>query len=148
MVAEGDVRTTFSAAEAEEIRSLLDGLAQARLALRRMNLARLRRMRLGIAMQPEGRPTRAEFEELLASGAVRIDASGEATREVIRRHPSGNVFRVAVGVRGHPVPATWSASDQRYQWFGKRPQSVTSGAHLFVLAVDRWKSAVVASTKP
>jgi hypothetical protein len=140
---EDEACTTFSAAEAEEIRGLLNGLAQARLAVKRMNLARLRRMRLGIAMQPEGIPTRTEFEELLASGSVRIDASGEAIRAVIRRHESGNVFRVAVGVRGHPVPETWSAFDQRYQWFGKRPQSVTSGAHLFVLAVDRWKSAVV-----
>jgi hypothetical protein len=41
------------------------------------------------------------------------------------------------------VPDDWSAFEQRYQWFARRPKSVTSGAHLFVLAVDRWKSAVV-----
>jgi hypothetical protein len=48
-----------------------------------------------------------------------------------------------VGVTGEPVDPGWSAFDQRYQWFGKPPRSVTSGAHLFVLAVDRWRSAVV-----
>ena len=48
-----------------------------------------------------------------------------------------------MGVTGRPVPAGWNAFEQRYQWFGKEPKQVTSGAHLFVLAVDRWKSAVV-----
>ena len=141
---DGDAaRTTFTAVEADEIRGLLDALPHARRAVQRMSLARLRRMELGIAVQPEARPTRAQFEGLVSSGALRIDEDGNAARAMIRPHPSGNVFRVAVGVSGHPVPETWDTFEQRYQWFGKRPQSVTSGAHLFVLAVDRWRSAVV-----
>lgn len=141
---DGDTaRTTFTAAEAHEIRGLLDELPHARRAVQRMSIARLRRMELGIAAQPEARPTRAQFEGLVSSGALMIDVDGNAARAMIRPHLSGNVFRVAVGVTGHPVPETWDAFDQRYQWFSKRPQSVTSGAHLFVLAVDRWKSAVV-----
>lgn len=141
-MAEGHTaRTTFSSTEVEEIRLLLDELPGVRLAIRRMSLARLRHMGLSIAMQPEARPTRDQFEELLSSGLLSIDTAGNAARAAIHQHPS-NVFRVAVGVTGRPVAETWSAFDQRYQWFGKRPQSVTSGAHLFVLAADRWKSAV------
>jgi hypothetical protein len=83
------------------------------------------------------------LDDLVASGAVSIDRRGESTRARLEPHRSGNIFRVAVGVTGEPVDAGWSAFDQRYQWFGKAPRSVTSGAHLFVLAVDRWKSAVV-----
>jgi hypothetical protein len=142
MVAEVDERTTFSATEVEEIRRLLDEFPGTRLAIRRMNLARLRHMGLGISTQPEAQPTRDDFEELLSSGLLSIDTAGNTARAAIRQRPS-NVFRVAVGVTGRPVDETWSAFDQRYQWFGKEPKSVTSGAHLFVLAVDRWKSAVV-----
>lgn len=142
MVDGASIRTTFSATEVGEICRLLDELTGARLAIRRMNLARLRHMGLGIATQPEARPTRDDFEELLSSGLLSIDTAGNAVRAAIRQRPS-SVFRVAVGVTGHPVDETWSAFDQRYQWFGKEPKSVTSGVHLFVLAVDRWKSAVV-----
>jgi hypothetical protein len=143
VIAENHIpRTTFSATEVEEIRRLLDELSGPRLAIRRMNLARLRHMGLGIAVQPERQTTREEFEQLLSSGLVGIGPAGDGAGATIRQRP-GNVFRVAVGVTGHPVDETWSAFDQRYQWFGKEPKSVTSGAHLFVLAVDRWKSAVV-----
>jgi hypothetical protein len=53
------------------------------------------------------------------------------------------VFKVSIGVHDHPVEATWWAFHQRYQWLGRPPQHVTSGDHLFALAVDRWGSAVV-----
>lgn len=39
-------------------------------------------------------------------------------------------------------------SDQRYQWFGKRPQSVTSGAHLFVLASTGGEAPWSGFTRP
>lgn len=136
-------RTTFGTAEAEEIRGLLDGLPHRGLAVRRMGIARMRRMGLEIASDPTVLPTRSEFESLVSSGALRISGDGDSARAVIRPHPSGHVFRVAVGVTGDPIPPTWNAFEQRYQWFGKQPQSVTSGAHLFALGVDRWKSAVV-----
>jgi hypothetical protein len=106
-------------------------------------LAPLRRMGLDIATSPEALPTLRQFERLVVPGELRIDERGNATRAVIARHPSANVFRVAVGVTSASVDATWNAFDQRYQWFSKQPQSVTSGAHLFVLAVGRWRSAVV-----
>ena len=136
-------RTTFTVSEAAEIRGLLDELPGVRRAVQRMSLARLRRRGLGIAAYPEARPTRAQFEDLVSSGALKIDENGDAARAVIQPHRSGNIFRVAVGVTDDPVPETWSAFDYRYQWFTKPPRSVTSGAHLFVLAVGRWKSAVV-----
>lgn len=97
-------------------------------------------MGLAIAQDQEAQPDLDRFEVLLQSGAISIDEGGA---ETVHPHPSGNVFRVAVGVRGDSVAEDWSAFDQRYQWFGKPPRSVTSGAHLFVLAVDRWRSAVV-----
>lgn len=136
-------RTTFTVTEVIEIRKLLDELPQARRAVQRMSVARLRRMGLGIAAGPNARPTRAEFEVLVSSGGLEIEKDGGAVKAMIRPHPSGNVFRVAVGVKGKSVPPSWSAFGQRYQWFGRQPKSVTSGAHLFVLAVDRWRSAVV-----
>jgi hypothetical protein len=139
----GGARTTFSVVEVEEIRGLLDELPNARRAVRRMSMARLRRMDVGIAAGPEARPTRAQFEDLLSAGALSIDEEGGAARATIRPHPSGKLFRVAVGVTGRSIPEDWNAFEQRYQWFGRRPQSVTSGAHLFALAVDRWRSAVV-----
>lgn len=134
---------SFSAAEAGEIRVLLDGLAQGTLPEQRMERARLRRMG-ALSLADEGSSlTRADFERLVDSGAVSIGASDELARTQVQQHPSGNIFRVAAGVTGHPIDADWSAFDNRYQWFGKAPKSVTSGAHLFVLAVDRWRSAVV-----
>jgi hypothetical protein len=133
-------RNTFTPAEASEIRALLDVLLLSRRAERRIAMARLRRMGLGSAGNAETRPTREQFEDSLNTGALSIDE--EAVGSVLS-HPSGNVFRVAVGVTGQSIPETWSAFDQRYQWFGKVPRKVTSGAHLFVLAVDRWRSAVV-----
>lgn len=136
-------RTMFTASEADEIRGLLDDFADARRAVQRMSLARLRRIGLAIAAYPDARPTRAQFEDGVSSGALKIDENGDAARAVIQPHRSGNIFRVAVGVTDDPVPETWSAFDYRYQWFTKPPRSVTSGAHLFVLAVGRWKSAVV-----
>jgi hypothetical protein len=132
-------RTTFRPAEAAEIRSLLDAMPTARRSVRRMSTARLRR----IGLPPSAGTGRAEFDALVSSRALTIDQDGTTVRAVITPHPSGNIFRVAVGVTGDPVDERWSAFGERYHWFGQKPQSVTSGAHLFVLAVDRWRSAVV-----
>lgn len=132
-------RREFTAAEVNEIRTLLDGFPYTRRASRRIAMARLRRLGLGIAAHPEARPSRRQFEELLSSGALKIDEAATATVQP----QSANVFRVAVGVTGDPVPEAWSAFDQRFQWFGRAPQQLTSGSHLFVLAVGRWSSAVV-----
>jgi hypothetical protein len=132
-------RQTFTPAEADEIRTLLRNFPYSRRASQRIAMARLRRMGLGIASSPEGVPTLERFEHLLGAGELTIDKSAAATVQP----QLSNVFRVAVGVADWPVPETWSAFDQRYQWFGKAPQSITSGSYLFVLAVDRWKSAVV-----
>ncbi len=132
-------RKAFTAAEATEIRALLDGMPHPRRAGRRIAMARLRRMGLGIAGNPNADPRREQFEQLLDAGEMRIDEKAAATVEP----RFSNVFRVSVGVTGDPVDATWSAFDQRYQWFGKAPQNVTSGSYLFPLAVDRWRSAVV-----
>jgi hypothetical protein len=137
------MRTTFTSAEATEIRGLLSGLPQARLAVARMSRARLRRLGLGMVADPKPEPTLAEFESLVASGGLAIDEQGGTARAMTSPHPSGQIFKVAVGVTGNSVSADWSAFDQRYQWFGTHPKQVTSGAHLFVLAVDRWRSAVV-----
>jgi hypothetical protein len=135
-------RTTFTGDEASEVRGLLDALPHARLAVQRMTFARLRR--LGLALDGPNKPllTRAEFDDLVLSGTLRVD-SDDLARAIIEPHPSSNVFRVAVGVSDDPVDETWSAFDHRYQWFTKPPQSVSSTAHLFVLAVGRWRSAVV-----
>lgn len=132
-------RQTFTPAEADEIRNLLANCQYSRRASQRIAMARLRRMGLGIADGPGGVPTLERFEHLLGVGELTIDRGVAATLQP----QLSNVFRVAVGVAGWPVPETWSAFDQRYQWFGKALQSITSGSYLFVLAVDRWKSAVV-----
>lgn len=133
-------REAFTSTEAREIRALLDGFPYPRRAERRVAMARLRRMGLGIAGHPEARPVGGQFEDLLAVGELRIDEKAAA---VVQPLSSSNVFRVAVGVTGQSIAETWSAFDQRYQWFGRAPRNVTSGSHLFVLAVDRWRSAVV-----
>lgn len=132
------MRTVFSEREVAEVRALLALPATARRADRRMAAARLRRLDgpFDAMAGPDA------IDALIDSGRLRIDDRATVT-DAIRPHPSGNVFRVAVGVTGSSVRSTWNAFDQRYHWFGKKPQSVTSGAHLFVLAVDRWKSAVV-----
>ena len=132
-------RQAFTAAEASEIRALLNGMPYPRRASRRIAMAQLRRMGLGIAGNPNSSPRGEEFEQLLGAGELRIDEKAAATVE----SRFSNVFRVSVGVTGDPVEATWSAFDQRYQWFGKAPQNITSGSYLFPLAVDRWGSGVV-----
>jgi hypothetical protein len=136
-------RTIFSLSEASEIRSLLDDLSKAGKPTRRMALARLRRMGLSMASGTQATPTRARFEQLVSSRQIEIDLDGSMARVAIQRQPLARVFKVSVGVTGDSIPADWSAFDQRYQWFGKEPRQVTSGSHLFVLAVGRWRSAVV-----
>lgn len=139
----GEKRRTFSTAEAEEVRRLIRELSDERVPQRRVALARLRR--IGFASREVDAATLAavDFDGLVQSGAVSIDADGGSARARIQQHPSGRIFRVAVGVTGDPVDASWSAFDERYQWFGKAPKNVARGDHLFVLAVDRWRSAVV-----
>jgi hypothetical protein len=132
-------RTTFAPAEAREIRSLLDALPAARQAERRMSTSRLRH--LGVPRA--ARASRATFDALVEAGELAVAEAPGASRAQITPHPGGRVFRVAVGVTGDSIPETWSAFDKRYQWLGKEPKSIASGDHLFVLAVDRWKSAVV-----
>jgi len=138
-VSEPHSRVLFTSAEATEIRGLLDQLAAGTKPERRMSAARLRHLGL-----PEvARQGRAEFEVLLETAAIRIDDSG-GTRARIKPHPNhSRIFRVAVGVTGDSVEPSWNAFDERFQWFRKQPQSLASGDHLFVLAVDRWRSAVV-----
>ena len=129
-------RTVFTQAEAIEIRGLLDQLGANRLADRRMSAARLRH--LGV---PEAaRSDNTQFDQLISSGTIQIDDG--AARAAITPQ-SGRVFRVAVGVTGDSIDEDWSAFNQRFHWFGRQPQSLASGDHLFVLAVDRWRSAVV-----
>jgi hypothetical protein len=132
-------RRTFTAAEAGEIRDLLDGMPYPRRASRRIAMARLRRMGLGLASDADGTLRREQFERLLDDGEVRIDEGAVTTLEP----RFANVFRISVGVTGEPVEATWNAFDERFQWFSRPPRSLTSGSYLFVLAVDRWHSAVV-----
>lgn len=134
------MRSTFTSAEVAEARQLLLGLPAARRAVQRMNLARLRQM--GMPLASAGQPSVSDVEALLERGTIRIDDQGLA-RAAITPHFSGHIFRVAVGVTDDPVSEDFDAFEQRYQWFGRKPQSVTSGAHLFVLAVGRWRSAVV-----
>ncbi len=140
---ESTLRTIFAKAEINEIRSLLDELPQADKPARRIAVARLRCMGLGIATGTGANPTRAQFELLISSGQIEIDLDGGMAKAAIPRQPLARVFKVSVGVTGDSIPADWNAFDQRYQWLGREPRQVTSGAHLFVLAVDRWKSAVV-----
>jgi hypothetical protein len=136
-------RRTFSSVEADEIRVLLGELTAERRAEQRIAAARLRRMGFFEVDEAPPRLTPSDFDALVDAGDLTVDVDGSSARAHIRQHASGNIFRVAVGVTGEPVDPTWSAFDERYQWFGKAPQNITSGAHLFVLAVDRWKSAVV-----
>ncbi len=132
-------RTTFTPAGAAEIRRLLDEMPIARRAVQRMSTARLRH----IGVPPFARTSRAQFDALVESGTLTIAEGDSAARARITPRTAGRVFRVAVGVTGWPVDEDWSAFDERYQWLGRNPQSVASGDHLFVLAVDRWRSAVV-----
>lgn len=134
------MRTTFTSAEIGEARRLLTALPNARRAIQRMGVARLRHM--GVPIGTDGQPTLTDLDALLDNDAITVEDDGLA-RADITPHPSGQIFRVAVGVTDDPVPADWSAFDQRYQWFGRKPQSVASGAHLFILAVGTWRSAVV-----
>lgn len=139
----GERRRAFSAAEADEVRRALRELSNERVPRRRMALARLRA--IGFASHEDSAATLAavDLDQLVRSGVVSITGDGSSARARVQRHPSGRIFRVAVGVTGEPVDATWSAFDQRYQWFGRAPKNVAGGDHLFVLAVDRWRSAVV-----
>lgn len=85
-------------------------------------------------------PTVTDYQALVASGEIRVDETGRA--RIVRQTPT-RVFKVSVGVRDFPVAPTWWAFDQRYQWLGQQPHQVSSGDHLFAMAVDRWRSAVV-----
>lgn len=131
--------TTFTPRQAEEIRGLLDGKVDPRKASRRMNTARLRHM----GVPQIAWTSKAQFELLVDGGSLEIVEDETTARARIVRQPLGRVFRVAVGVTGDPVPAEWNAFNERYQWLGRNPQAVTSADHLFVLAVDCWRSAVV-----
>ncbi len=85
-------------------------------------------------------PTVTDYQAFVACGEIRVDGTGRAR---IVRQTSTRVFKVSVGVSGFPVDPTWWAFDQRYQWLGRQPHQVGSGDHLFAMAVDRWRSAVV-----
>src|SRR5215216_4008049 len=139
MPSQPEGRVTVTLEGATEIRSLLDEVPTARRAVQRMNIARLRH----IGVPPSARTSRAQIDALVESGTLAIAQGHSAARARITPRPAGRVFRVAVGVTGWPVDEDWSAFAQRYQWLGRNPQSVASGDHLFVLAVDRWRSAVV-----
>src|SRR4051812_44820463 len=130
--------TVLTHMEAAEARALLDALPHSGPATRRTTAARLRRL----GVPPAARTSRAAFDADVATGSITIDDAAAAAARIVRQ-PPGRVFRVSVGVTGDSVDPDWDAFDQRYQWFGKQPQQVTSGAHLFVLAVDRWSSACV-----
>lgn len=132
-------QTTFTPTAAAEIRGLLEAMHDARRAVRRMNTARLGH----IGVPPFARTSRSQFDALVESGTLSIAQADSAARARVTPRAAGRVFRVAVGVTRWPVDDDWSAFDQRYQWLGRNPQSVASGDHLFVLAVDRWRSAVV-----
>jgi hypothetical protein len=137
-VPEAATRTAFSSGEADEIRRRLGALPSARLAEQRTTLARFRQLGLSLGESP----TTNASEVQVSAGHLHFSNDG-AARAAITPLPRSNVFRVAVGVKGHPVPPDWSAFDQRYQWFGGPPRHVAKGTHLFALAVDRWRSAVV-----
>jgi hypothetical protein len=137
----GGLRDAFTPAEVEEIRGLLDGLEGRRMAERRIAMARLRHMGLAIAAHAGNSPTLKQFEALLAGGELKSDpgAVGHVQPKKI-----GDVFRVSVGVAEEPVGPDWNTFDHRFQWFGRSTRSLSSGAHLFVLAVGHpWRSAVV-----
>lgn len=136
-------RTTFTAAEGEEIRGLLDELPHARRAVPAVE----RRPHAPNGTGARGRirwtthaPTVRRPSFL---SALKLEAGNTAATTIIRPHPSGRVFCVAVGVTGQSVDENWNPFEERFQWFGQSPHQVASGDHLFVLAVDRWRSAVV-----
>jgi hypothetical protein len=131
-------RRVFTSAEVDEVRRLIASFPMARIAEQRTTAARLRHLGLRLGESP----TAAQFNALLSAREIRVTDAGGA-RAAISPEPRTNAFRVAVGVKGRPVPDDWSAFDQRYQWFGSPPRHVAKGTHLFALAVDRWRSAVV-----
>lgn len=106
------MRTNFTAAEIAEARRLLIELPEVRLADQRMGLAQLRHMGIP-SLTNGGEPTVADLDALLDNGNIVIDSEGLA-RAGITPHPSGQIFRVAVGVSDNPVGSDWSAFDQRY----------------------------------
>jgi hypothetical protein len=126
----------ISQAQAAEIETLLPAADAPRRADQHMARARLR----SIGYPLSAAPTVADYQALIASGEIRVDETGRA--RIVRQTPA-RVFKVSVGVSGSPVDPTWWAFDQRYQWLGRQPHQVSSGDHLFAMAVDRWRSAVV-----
>lgn len=126
----------LSQAQAAEIKDLLDQASATRRADSHMARARLRSIGYPLAAAP----AITDYEALIASGEIRVDETGRAR---ITPQAPGRVFKVSIGVHNHPVDENWWAFNQRYQWLGRPPQHVTSGDHLFALAVDRWGSAVV-----
>src|SRR5579875_88008 len=122
---------TLSEAEAAEIPALLPRVDAPRPADRHMARARLRRLHYPL----ESAPAVSDFAVLVGSGEIRVDLTGRAR---ITPQSPGRVFKVSIGVSGHPVEPTWWAFDQRYQWLGAQPSQVSSGDHLFALAVDVW----------
>lgn len=134
MVSEPSV-LILSEAQAAEIETLLPAVDAPRRADQHMARARLRSIGYPVAAAP----TVTDYHALVASGEIRVDETGRAR---IVRQTTSRVFKVSVGVAGFPVDPTWWAFDQRYQWLGRQP-NVSSGDHLFALAVDRWRSAVV-----
>jgi hypothetical protein len=136
----GSSPLTISHLEAAEIRELLPTVDASRRADQHMARARLRRIGYPLGDAPSD----ADFNALIESGEVVVDETGRA-----RIQPkSGRIFRCSVGVTGHPVDSTWSAFNQRFQWFGDAPQSISSGDHLFIFAVDTWRSGSSGYSKP
>src|SRR4051794_5372038 len=80
-------RQTFSAAEAEEIRRLLDGVPRGTRSQRRMAQARLRHMGFLSRGDHVTSLTALDFERLVSSGAVSILSDGDSARAHIRQHP-------------------------------------------------------------
>jgi hypothetical protein len=105
-------RRVFTSAEVDEVRRLIASLSMARIAEHRTTAARL--CHLGLRLGDS--PTAAQLDALLSAREIRVTDAGGA-RAAISPQPRTNAFRVAVGVKGRPVPDDWSAFDQRYQWF-------------------------------
>jgi hypothetical protein len=126
----------ISQAQAAEIETLLPAVDAPRRADQHMARARLRSIGYPLAAAA----TVTDFQAFVASGEIRVDETGRA--RIVRQAPT-RVFKVSIGVSGFPVEPTWWAFDQRYQWLGRQPHQVSSGDHLFAMAVDRWRSAVV-----
>lgn len=126
----------ISHAQSAEIETLLPAVDAPRRADQHMARARLR----SIGYPLSAAPTVPDYQAFVASGEIRVDETGRA--RIVRQTPT-RVFKVSVGVSGFPVDPTWWAFDQRYQWLGRQPHQVSSGDHLFAMAVDRWRSAVV-----